>query len=117
VATKRKRPAGTKPARAGTAAKRPAQVSAMSTMDVWDRITWVCLHALVVLVPLAMSNFGPLSGNGLPITYDQFDIMKVFVQRALVLVALGSWVIGMALRGGTVRTTRAAGSCWRSSPG
>jgi len=79
----------------------------MSTMDVWDRITWVCLHALVVLVPLAMSNFGPLSGNGLPITYDQFDIMKVFVQRALVLVALGSWVIGMALRGGTVRTTRA----------
>lgn len=106
MAKKRKRPSGTKQARAGAAAKRQAQASPMSTMDVWDRIAWVCLHALVVLVPLAMSNLGPLSGNGLPITYDQFDIIKVFVQRALVLVALGSWVVGLVLRGGTVRTTR-----------
>jgi O-antigen ligase len=59
----------------------------------------------VVLVPLAMSNLGPLSGNGLPITYDQFDILKVFVQRGLVLLALGAWIIGLVLRGGKVRTT------------
>ncbi|HAL30362.1 MAG TPA: hypothetical protein DCP20_06565 [Coriobacteriia bacterium] len=106
MAKKRKRPAGAKPARSGAAAKRPTHVSPMSTMDVWDRIAWICLHALVVLVPLAMSNFGPLSGNGLPITYDQFDILKVFVQRGLVLLALGSWIIGLVLRGGKVRTTR-----------
>jgi len=105
VAKKRKRPGVAKPARAGAAAKRPQHVSPMSTMDVWDRVAWICLHALVVLVPLAMSNFGPLSGNGLPITFDQFDILKVFVQRGLVLLALGAWIIGLVLRGGKVRTT------------
>ena len=75
-------------------------------MDVWDRISWVCLHLLVVLVPLAMANFGPLNANGLPVTYDQFDIVKVFLQRGLMLVAFGSWALGIMLRGGKIRTTR-----------
>lgn len=79
---------------------------ARGSMDVWDRIAWACLHTLVVLVPVAMSNFGPLSPNGLPLTFDQFDIMKVFLQRGLMLLAFGSWTLGILLRGGKVRTTR-----------
>ncbi|MHB1019594.1 MAG: O-antigen ligase family protein [Coriobacteriia bacterium] len=75
-------------------------------MDLWDRIAWVCLHLLVVLVPLAMANLGPLNPNGLPLTYDQFDIVKVFLQRGLMLVAFGSWAVGMLLRGGKIRTSR-----------
>jgi len=53
VAKKRKRPAVAKAASAG-AAKQPQHVSPLRTMDVWERIAWICLHALVVLVPLAM---------------------------------------------------------------
>ena len=75
-------------------------------MDVWDRIAWVCLHTLVVLIPVAMSNLGPLSPNGLPLTFDQFDILKVFLQRGLMLIAFGSWALGILLRGGKIRTTR-----------
>jgi len=75
-------------------------------MDVWDRIAWTCLHILVVLVPLAMSNLGPLNVNGLPFTYDQFDIVKVFFERGLMLVAVASWLVGLLVRGGRVRFTR-----------
>lgn len=77
--------------------------AAVGVMDAWDRVAWVCLHLLVVLVPLAISNLGPFSPSGLPLTYDQFDIVKVFVQRGLMLVALGSWTIGLLVRGGKVR--------------
>jgi len=93
-----------------SAGQRPTaevpESAAVEPMDAWDRIAWVCLHLLVILVPIAMSNFGPLSGNGLPITFDQFDIVKVFVQRGLVLVALGAWLIGLLVRGGRIRFTR-----------
>ncbi|MBN2248115.1 MAG: O-antigen ligase family protein [Coriobacteriia bacterium] len=83
-----------------------AAASAAAGMDLWDRTAWICLHALVVLVPLAMANLGPLSPGGLPLTYDQFDIVKVFLQRGLMLVAFGSWALGILLRGGKIRTTR-----------
>jgi len=84
---------------------RPA-ASVEAPMDVWDRVAWGCLHVLVVLVPLAMSNLGPFSPNGVPITYDQFDIAKVFFERGLVLVALAAWTIGLLMRGGSVRVTK-----------
>ncbi len=83
-----------------------ASASAGPPMDVWDRVAWTCLHILVILVPIAMSNFGPLSPGGIPLTFDQFDIAKVFVQRGLMLIALGSWAIGMFMRGGKIRFTR-----------
>lgn len=75
-------------------------------MDLWDRIAWTCLHLLVILVPIAMSNLGPFSPSGVPITYDQFDIVKVVLQRGLLLVALAAWSIGVLLRGGRIRFTR-----------
>lgn len=93
----------------GTAAGAPvhaadARGAAASTpMDLFDRIAWWCLHALVLLVPPAMSNFGPFNINGMPLTYDQFDIVKVFLQRGFILIAIGAWLIGLLVRGGKVR--------------
>lgn len=83
-----------------------AVVQAEPAMDLWDRIAWVCLHILVVAVPLAMSNLGPFNVNGVPFTYDQFDILKVFLERGLMMVALSAWLIGLLVRGGRVRFTR-----------
>lgn len=76
-------------------------------MDIWDRIAWICLHALVVLVPIAMSNFGPFNVSGVPLTYDQFDISKVFLERGLMVVAIGAWCVGLLVRGGKVRFSKA----------
>jgi len=77
-----------------------------SAMDVWERTAWLCLHLLVLLVPIAMSNLGPFNLNGAPLTYDQFDIVKVFLQRGLILIALAAWCVGILIRGGTVRWSR-----------
>ena len=69
-----------------------------------SRISWWALLAMVFLVPVAMSNFGWL-GFKMPITYDQFDIIKVFLLRVLGLVALASWAWDMLVRGGKIRHT------------
>ena len=66
---------------------------------------WICLHLLVLLVPIAMSNATWL-GFQIPFTYDQFDIAKVFVQRLFTLVALGAWSWHMLTKGGPLRRTR-----------
>lgn len=68
------------------------------------RISWYALLAMVFLTPIAISNWTFL-GFSMPITYDQFDIIKVFVQRVLGLVALTAWVWDMAMRGGKIRRT------------
>ncbi len=86
-------------------ASASSRASAVPT-DVWERIAWTCLHLLVFLVPIGMSNFGPFNASGAPLTYDQFDIVKVTLQRGLMLLAFGSWLIGILLRGGKVRFTR-----------
>jgi O-antigen ligase len=102
VAKKKRHNGGTAagaPSRA--AAGQPAVASA--PMDLFDRIAWWCLHALVLLVPPAMSNLGPFNIDGMPFTYDQFDIVKVFLQRGFILIALGAWLIGLLVRGGKVR--------------
>jgi len=103
------REASSKNRSAGESDKQPNGTSdarSFAPMDLWDRIAWACLHILVVLVPIAMSNLGPLNGDGAPLTYDQFDIVKVFFQRGLVLVAVGAWALGMLLRGGKVRLSK-----------
>src|SRR5664279_2776127 len=41
----------------------------------------------------------------LPISYDQFDITKVFFQRVLGLVAVGAWGWDIFSRGGKIRRT------------
>jgi tetratricopeptide (TPR) repeat protein len=87
-------------------AAKPVAVVPASAFDVWDRIAWYCLHALVILVPIAMSNLGPFSADHVPLTYDQFDIVKVFIERGLLLIAVSAWLVGLFLRGGKVRFTR-----------
>ncbi|MCE5192115.1 MAG: O-antigen ligase family protein [Actinomycetia bacterium] len=91
--------------------KRPQAVGAKAVvatvpMSGTDRVVWVCLHLLVLLVPIAMSNTSVFGGRGLPFTYDQFDIVKVFLQRAIMLVAAGAWLWGILVKGGRVRFSR-----------
>lgn len=74
----------------------------------WDeKVVWVCLHLLLFLVPIAMGNITFLGiGGGMPISYDQFDIIKVVVMRALTIVAIAAWGAGMLLYGGRIRRTK-----------
>ncbi len=78
-------------------------------MSLARKIAWWSLLAMVFVVPVAMSNATWLSRIGfpvtLPFTYDQFDIMKVFFQRVLTLVALGAWSWDMLTKGGKIRRT------------
>ena len=85
---------------------RPKPVQPAAPMALVDRIVWTCLHLLVLLVPIAVSNPSVIGIDALPFTYDQFDIVKVFVMRALVLVAGAAWTWGLLTRGGKVRVTR-----------
>ena len=68
------------------------------------KISWWALLAMVFITPLAMSNLTFL-GFRTPVTFDQFDIAKLFFQRVLGLVALGAWVWDMGLNGGKIRRT------------
>lgn len=75
-------------------------------MSAAQRVAWVCLHVLVFTVPLAMGNWTWLPGVTMPFTFDQFDIVKVFVQRAVTLVAFAAWAYHILVNGGTVRRTK-----------
>lgn len=76
-------------------------------MDWGTQIVWICLHALLLLVPLAVSNLTFLGiGGGLPLTFDQFDIVKLFVMRAITIVAIAAWAISILMRGGKIRFTK-----------
>ena len=96
-----KRRATDAPAKASSRA--PAPAAAMSSAQ---RVAWVCLHVLVFATPVAIGNFSWLPGVTLPITFDQFDIVKVFVQRGVTLVAFAAWAYHVLLKGGTVRRTK-----------
>jgi putative inorganic carbon (HCO3(-)) transporter len=93
-------------ARTSAAAAGRRQVQPVEPERWTDRVVWACLHILVFLVPLAVSNPSVIGVDALPFTYDQFDIVKVFVMRALVLVAGAAWSWGLLTRGGRVRVTR-----------
>lgn len=84
-------------------------VQAAGQMSVARKIAWWSLLAMLFLVPIGISNFTFLNGLGfqiqLPLTYDQFDIMKLFIQRVLTLIALGAWSWDMLTRGGKLRHT------------
>jgi len=73
-------------------------------MSVARRVAWWSLLALVFLVPIAMSNFTYL-GIRLPYTWDQFDIVKVSLERILSLLALAAWAWDILRRGGRIRRT------------
>jgi len=88
---------------------KKAVVEPRDDMSLARSIAWWTLVAMVFLVPVAMSNATWLARLGfqstLPITYDQFDIMKVFVQRVLTLIALGAWSWDILTKGGKIRRT------------
>ena len=67
------------------------------------RIVATTLHLMVFLVPLAISNLTWLGIGDYALTFDQFDMPKLFVLRALTLVGLGAWVWHMAAGGGRLR--------------
>lgn len=91
-------------------ARRPVQPSALpvrvepssGTTGVARRISWWSLVALVFLVPVATSNFTDL-GADYSFTFDAYDLVKVAVQRVLILVALSAWVWDLLRNGGQIR--------------
>ena len=86
------------------AAVTAAAVLPAESMSTARKIAWWSLLAMVFLVPVAMGNFTWL-GFRLPLTYDQFDIVKVFFQRVLGLIALGAWSWDLLSHGGKIRRT------------
>jgi tetratricopeptide (TPR) repeat protein/O-antigen ligase len=94
----------------------PAAAPAVRVMDGMspsEKVVWIALHALVFLVPIAISNANwipkilpGLDAFALPLTYDQFDIVKVFVMRACALAGLGAWTFDFFMRGGKIRRTK-----------
>ena len=75
-----------------------------------EKVAWVSLHAL--RVPRADRDVQPhvaprhRQSASAPLTYDQFDIVKVFVMRACTLVALAGVGLALFMRGGRVRRTQ-----------
>ena len=92
-----------KPAKPAGGAAALAEAPA-EPMSVARRTAWWALLATVFFVPVAMSNLTFL-GFSLPFTYDQFDIVKVFLLRVLGLLALGAWAWDLLRRGGKLRRT------------
>ena len=91
-----------------TAARKVA-AEPRDDMSLARKIAWWSLLAMVFAVPVVMSNMTWLARLGfastLPLTYDQFDILKVFFQRVLTLVALGAWSWDILTKGGKIRRT------------
>ncbi|MFA5844972.1 MAG: O-antigen ligase family protein [Coriobacteriia bacterium] len=105
MAAKSKKPDPKKQAAAKAAAR--AAESPTAGMDRGEKAVWFCLHLLVILVPVAISNLTWLGiGGRMPLTYDQFDIAKVFTMRVITLVAAGLWGWRVFTRGGTLRRTK-----------
>jgi len=95
--------------RTKTSANQPrakTQSAARTPMNGYERVAWVCLHLLAVLVPIAMTNPGVIGLAEAPLTFDQFDIIKVVLQRGIILIGLGAWLIGLLLKGSTLRSSR-----------
>ena len=91
----------------------PSAVRATDGMSDVHKLAWYCLLGVVFFVPIAMSNanwiphlFPGANAFTLPLTYDQFDIVKVFIMRAFALVGLGAWCFGFFFRGGTLRRSK-----------
>ena len=88
------------------AGPKPAVAAGFSgeSLSLWGKISWWSILAMVFLVPIIMSNW-TWAGFRLPLTYDQFDIIKVMLQRVLALVALAAWGWDLLVHGGKIRRT------------
>ncbi len=100
-------------AKSKAAAAAGTVLHATDGMSDYQRLAWYCLLALVFFVPIAMSNANwipkiipSLSSFQLPLTYDQFDIVKVFVMRAFALIGLGAWCFEFFFHGGKLRRSK-----------
>ena len=89
------------------ASKKPPVSATAVDLDSWPmRIAWWSVLALVFIVPLAMSNLSFITGpNSPPLTFDQFDIVKVFFQRFFALIGIAAWTWGFFTKGGKIRST------------
>ena len=76
-----------------------------SHMSGTEKVAWYSLVAMVFTVPIAIANYTWL-GFDLPITFDQFDIIKVFLLRFWVLIAFGAWSWHTLTKGGRIRWTK-----------
>lgn len=105
---------GAASAQAKRAQSAPASKPALAVtegMTTFELIAWYSLQGLVLLVPVAMSNLNWASSIfagafQLPLTYDQFDIVKVFVMRALAIGGLLAWSFQFFFKGGRLRRTK-----------
>ncbi len=96
---KRTQTAPAKPQAARTAAVGP------DTMRTGQLVAWIALNLLVFVTPVIISNWTAI-GVSLPLTYDQFDIIKVFSQRLFTLIAFGAWAWDIFVHGGKIRRSK-----------
>ena len=68
------------------------------------RIAWGAILAMVVLVPLVMTDF-TLPGLQTRLAFGSTGIVKLSVEIVLALVALGAWAWDLLRNGGCIRHT------------
>jgi putative inorganic carbon (HCO3(-)) transporter len=75
-------------------------------MTIAQKIAWYSILAMVFTVPVAMSNTTWLPGFDAPLSFDQFDIIKVVLQRGFTLIAFAAWSWHILVEGGRIRRTK-----------
>lgn len=81
---------GSRGGRSNAAAGRRPEAEPGPPPDWPQLVPWVCLHLMVAVVPLAVSDLTWL-GFETPLTLDSFDAPKVFLLQALTLLSAGAW--------------------------
>lgn len=87
-----------------SAASKRAPVVPQDKWGMGRHIAWWALLLMVFITPIAISNLTFL-GVRVPLSYDQFDIIKVFCQRVLGMIALAAWATEILIKGGKIRRT------------
>jgi len=82
-----------------------AAAAAGDNLDLAQKIAWYAILAMVFLVPVAMTNYNLIGTNTSPLTFDQFDTIKVFIQRVGTLIAFAAWGWYLFVKGGKLRRT------------
>ncbi len=82
--------------------KTPAPIA--DDMSTAQKIAWWSILVMVFITPIAIANLSFL-GFKLPLSFDQFDIIKVFCQRVFTLIALAAWTWHICTKGGKIRRT------------
>lgn len=70
-----------------------------------QKVAWWALNLLIFVTPVIIANWTTI-GFQLPLTYDQFDIVKVLSQRVFVLIAFGAWSWDILSHGGKLRRSK-----------